>query len=140
MYRATVIVEGDGTGNLSAGLAEVQKKVEDGFTGGHDGERDGNYRFKVAVVDPEEAQPGERRIAPRLADISFALDDALASGDLGAISNGLAELHRLRLALEAWDGGLSEADAEMIETRVNDFDQTGTPLSLYEVDPLGEPT
>jgi len=110
MYRITVVIEGNGTGNLAAGLAEVQRKVEQGFTSGADGEPDGNYRFSVDVIDPREGQRDERLIADCLGDITEALEEAVAHGDLGAIANGVAELGRLRQALAGWQGGLSEAD------------------------------
>src|SRR6516162_8399856 len=40
MYRLTVIVYGEGTGDLAAGLAEVLRKVEQGHTSFFDGEQD----------------------------------------------------------------------------------------------------
>jgi hypothetical protein len=97
MYRLTVIVDGEGTGDLAVGLAEVQRKVEQGFTPFFDAEQDGNYRFKVDVIDPKEDQRGERQIADRLSDITAALERAVAIGDLGAIANGVAALRRLYL-------------------------------------------
>jgi hypothetical protein len=63
MYRLTVVIEGNGTSDLAAGLAESQRKVEQGITSFFDGEQDGNYRFRIDVIDPKEDHRGERQIA-----------------------------------------------------------------------------
>jgi hypothetical protein len=67
------------------------------------------FGFKAVPLD-EPGAPTPRRIAERLGDMTTALDQAVAQGDLGAINNAVAELGRLRRALDAWDGGLSAAD------------------------------
>ena len=54
------------------------------------------FGFEAVQLDqPGAPTPG--RIADRLGDITTALEEAVAKGDLGAISNGVAELGRLHL-------------------------------------------
>jgi len=54
------------------------------------------FGFEAVRLDqPGAPTPG--RIADRLGDITTALEEAVAKGDLGAISNGVAELMILAL-------------------------------------------
>jgi hypothetical protein len=56
------------------------------------------FGFEAVQLDqPGALTPG--RIADCLGEITTALDQAVASGDLGAIANGVADLGRLRMAL-----------------------------------------
>jgi hypothetical protein len=84
MYRVTVMVNGEGPSNLAAGLAEVQRKVEQGFTSSADGGTDGSYQFKVAALDPNDDR--ERQLADHLG----VVDEAAAHGDLLGLANGMA--------------------------------------------------
>jgi hypothetical protein len=59
------------------------------------------FGFENVPLD-QPGSPTPRRVAERLGDITTALDQAVASGDLGAIANGVAKLGRLRMALDAW--------------------------------------
>jgi hypothetical protein len=59
------------------------------------------FGFEAVQLDQPGA-PTPRRIADCLGDITTALDQAVASGDLGAIVNGAAEVALLRSALDTW--------------------------------------
>jgi hypothetical protein len=60
------------------------------------------FGFETVQLDqPGAPTPG--RIADSLGAITTALDQAVASGDLGAIAIGAAEVARLGMALSAWD-------------------------------------
>jgi hypothetical protein len=60
------------------------------------------FGFRLVPLDrPGAATPG--RIADRLSDATGRLDDAAAARDWAAVLTALAELRRLRLALDAYD-------------------------------------
>jgi hypothetical protein len=69
------------------------------------------FGFEAVPLD-EPGAPTPGRIAERLGKITTALNQAVASGDLGAIANGVAELGRLCLALDTWDDGMKEDERE----------------------------
>ena len=68
------------------------------------------YGFALVPLDqPGAPTPG--RIADCLGNITIALGKSVAVGDLGAIANGIDELKRLRFALDAWDGWMTQKSA-----------------------------
>lgn len=68
------------------------------------------YGFALVHLDQPGA-PTPARIADHLANITTALDKAIAVGDLEAIAYGIDELKRLRLALDEWDGRMTQQNA-----------------------------
>jgi hypothetical protein len=75
----------------------------------------------VPLGEPGAPTPG--RIAERLGDIATALEAAVATGDLGAIANCVAELGRLRRALDAWEEQMKgQESARLVTVEIDETD------------------